>query len=330
MVQNNFLRDEVFPAIYSEYPTLLNAIYLTNGVQTSEQERTFLKKLQEPATKLLDEYQKQNFSLDYSRTDYQSVYLLRYFFQYSLIVPSILHYHLEDLCPFGDELLTASFFGCGPGSEIYGLMRYLNKTYSGIVRISAAMLDRTSTAWEQYLCSHVRPTFTGWRYSRQIVFDHFLSRVQNPSLYGIADFKSDLDGDTRDFLCPASSSWVTKSDLICLQFCLNEVPELRHQQLMTNLKHIVNIMKPGALMLIIEPPYKRVKKLLENFRYESTKKFNNNIEVRYKPDNDSPYIEMNLNLNYVPPELQTYLFFKERKTALATTIKYHWLAISKR
>ena len=159
MVQNNFLRDEVFPAIYSEYPTLLNAIYLTNGVQTSEQERTFLKKLQEPATKLLDEYQKQNFSLDYSRTDYQSVYLLRYFFQYSLIVPSILHYHLEDLCPFGDELLTASFFGCGPGSEIYGLMRYLNKTYSGIVRISAAMLDRTSTAWEQYLCSHVRPTF---------------------------------------------------------------------------------------------------------------------------------------------------------------------------
>ena len=83
-------------------------------------------------------------------------------------------------------------------------------------------------------------------------------------------------------------------------------------------------------MLIIEPPYKRVKKLLENFRYESTKKFNNNIEVRYKPDNDSPYIEMNLNLNYVPPELQTYLFFKERKTALATTIKYHWLAISKR
>lgn len=329
MVQNNFLRDEVFPSIYSEYPTLLNAIYLTNGVQTSEQKRDFLKKLQEPVTKLLDNYQKQNLSLDYSSTDYQSVYLLRYFFQYSLIVPSILHYHLEDFCPFENELLTASFFGCGPGSEIYGLMHYLNKTNFDIVRISAAMLDRTSTAWKQYLCSHSRAAFTGWRYSRQIVFDHFLSKVQKPSLYGIADFKSDLDGNTRNFLRPASSSWVTKSDLICFQFCLNEVPELRYQQLMTNLKHIVNIMKRGALMLIIEPPYKRVKKLLENLRYETTKEFNN-IEIRYKPDNDSPYIEMDLNLNYVPPELQTYLFLKERKTALAKTIKYHWLAISKR
>lgn len=329
MVQNNFLREEVFPAIYSEYTTLLSAICLANGVQTSEQKRDFLKKLQKPATKLLDEYQKQNFPLDYSRIDYQNVYLLRYFLQYSLIVPSILHYHLEDLCHFEDKLLTASFFGCGPGSEIYGLMHYLNKTYSDIVRISAAMLDRTSTAWGQYLCSHSHLAFTGWSYSRQIVFDHFLTKVQNPSLYSIADFKSDIDGNTRDFLRPASSSWVKRSDLICLQFCLNEVPEFRHQQLMTNLKHIINIMKRGSLMLIIEPPHKRVKKLLENFRHESTREFNN-IEIRYKPDNDSQYIEMDLNLNYVPSDLQTYLFFKERKTALATSIKYCWLTISKR
>ncbi|MYC77657.1 hypothetical protein F4X10_17985 [Candidatus Poribacteria bacterium] len=329
MSQNDSLRAEVFPVIYSGYPTLLNAIYSANNVRTSEQERDFLKGLQEPAAKLLGAYQEQDLSVDYLRTDYQSIYLLRYFFQNSLIIPSILYYHLKDWCYFEDELLTASFFGCGPGSEIYGLMHYLNKTYPNIVRISAAMLDRTSTAWQQYLCSYPSVAFTGWRYSRQIVFNHFLNTGQNPNLYAIADFKSNFDEDIRDLLCPASSTWVTKSDLICFQFCLNEVPESRYQQLITNLKYIVNIMKHGALMLIVEPPYKRVKKLLENLQYELGKEFNNNIEIRQKPDNDSSYVEMDLNLSYVPPELQAHLFLKERKALLATSIKYRWLAVSK-
>ena len=275
--QNNLLRDEVFPAIYSGYPTLLNTIYSTNGVQYSKQELNFLKKLQKPATELLRQYQGQDISLDYSRIDYQCVYLLRYFFQYSLIIPSILNYHLKDFYHFKDELLTASVFGCGPGSEIYGLMHYLNKIHPDIVRISAAMLDRTSIGGRQVLCSYADIAFTGWKYSRQIVYNHFLNKVENPNLYAIADFNSDLDGDHIDFLKPASSIWVAKSDLVCFQFCLNEVPELKHQQLMTNLKHIVDIMKYGALMLIIEPPYQRIKKLLENFRYELAKEFNNNI-----------------------------------------------------
>lgn len=331
--KNNFLRDEVFPAICSEYPTLLNTIYLINDTQTIEQKRNLLKKLQEPAAKLLYKYRKEpDFPLDYSNPDYQTVYLLRYFFQYSLIVPSILHYHLKDFCHFEDELLTASFFGCGPGSEIYGFMHYLNKTYPDIVRISAAMLDRTSTAWEQYLCSRTRVNFTGWRYSRQIIFDHFLSNVQNPRLYAIADFKSDLDGDIRDLLRPASTKWVGKSDLICFQFCLNEVPESKDQQLMNSLKHIVNIMKRGALLLIIEPPYRRVRNLLENFRSELVREFRHNIEVRSKPDEDNPYIKMDLkdiNSNYAPRELHDYLFLRERKTSLATSVKYCWLGVSK-
>lgn len=54
-----------------------------------------------------------------------------------------------------------------------------------------------------------------------------------------------------------------------------------------------------------------------------------NIEIRQKPDNDSSYVEMDLNLSYVPPELQAHLFLKERKALLATSIKYRWLAVSK-
>ena len=329
MIQNDLLRTEVFPSIYSGYPTLLNAIYSANRVQTIEQKRDFLEKLQKPARELTSEYQKETISVDYLRTDYQSIYLLRYFIQYALIIPSILYYHLKDFCHFENNLLTSSFFRCGPGSEIYGLMHYVKKIYPNTAKISAAMLDKTSTSWTQSLYSYPDVVFTGWKYSRHIVFDHFLSEAQNPSLYAIADFKSDIDRDITDLLSPTSSRWITESDLICFQFCLNEVSTSRHQQLMINLKHIVNIMKPGALMLIIEPPYKRVEKLLESLRYELAT-FNNNIEIRHKPNNDSSHIQMPLDLNYVPPELETYLFLKEHKTLLATSIKYRWLALSKR
>ena len=55
------------------------------------------------------------------------------------------------------------------------------------------------------------------------------------------------------------------------------------------------------------------------------------IQTRYRPADDSQYIETRLNLNYVPDELQTYLFSQVRdpRLRLATQIKYHWLAISK-
>ena len=238
MSQNDFLHNDLYPAIYSEYRSLLDGIYATRGLQTDAQKQRYLQDLQTPAKKLWSEYQKQHISPDYSRHDYQEAYLMRYLFPYSLIVPTLVD-HLRNLCHFKAELLIASFFGCGPGSEIYGFMRYLNKVQSGIIKISPAMLDNTSTAWEQYLCSVRDPVFTGWKHSRKLVFNHLLSKAQSPTLYGIADFNSDIEGEKTGFLYPASEAWVRRSDLICIQFCLNEISGLRHKQLITNLMHLV-------------------------------------------------------------------------------------------
>lgn len=339
MSQNDFLRNDLYPAIYSEYRSLLDGIYSTRNLYTDTQKQLYLQYLQNSARKLWSEYQSQDISPNYSRHDYQEVYLMRYLFPYSLIIPTLLH-HLKNLCHFKAELLIASFFGCGPGSEIYGFMRYLNKAQPGIIKISPAMLDSTSTGWGQYLCSVWDPVFTGWKHSRKIVFNHLLSKTQRPTVYGIADFNSDIEGNGGNFLRPASEGWVRKSDLICIQFCLNETSVSRYKQLRTNLRFLVSIMKPGALMLVIERDgYSPVKNLLTNF-HSDLSQFNN-VQTHCE-FNDS--LDLGRINNHVPEDLRTYLFLtrlskeqwqrnnprrSEDGLWLSNSIKFHWLAVSK-
>lgn len=95
MPQNGF-RDEVYPAIYSGYPTVLNAIYSAHSVETDREKRDCLHRLQESTIELWETYRNSHVEADYTPSHFQEVYLLRYFFPYSLLVPSVLHYHLED------------------------------------------------------------------------------------------------------------------------------------------------------------------------------------------------------------------------------------------
>ena len=184
MSRNDFLCNDLYPAIYSEYRSLLDGIYSVRRLYTEAQKQCYLQDRQDPARKLWSEYQKQHISPDYSKHDYQEVYLMRYLFPYSLIVPTLLH-HLKNLCHFKNELF-ASFFGCGPGSEIHGLMHYLNKTQSGIIKISPTMLDITSTGGKRYLYPSYYDEYDefagwkpGWKHSKDIVFNHLLVPCQS-------------------------------------------------------------------------------------------------------------------------------------------------------
>ena len=345
MSRNDFLSNDLYPAIYSEYRSLLDGIYSVRRLYTETQKQCYLQDRQDSARKLWSEYQTQHISPDYSKHDYQEVYLMRYLFPYSLIVPTLLH-HLKNLCHFKNELF-ASFFGCGPGSEIHGLMHYLNKTQSGIIKISPAMLDITSTGGKRYLYPSYSDEYDklagfqpGWKHSKDIVFNHLLSKIQNSTLYRISDFNSDLAGEETGFLRTTSEACVKRSDLICLQFCINEIPILRHKQLITNLMYIVDIMKPGALMLIIERNgYDPVTNLLTDL-HSGLSEFDN-VRTFYEQDSRLDLTAIN---NYVPKELKTYLFLTKSSSKcweqnnprcsdtglwLANKIEFKWLAVSK-
>ncbi len=308
-LRNTELEKELRISGSSAYHTLLDAIYAEKRIETDEQRQKFLGHLRKVSEELGKEYQAQCFSPDYSRQDYQEAYLLRYFLPYSQPIPYLLNRLIlkKDFpCQLPqDGTLTASFFGCGPGPELYGLMHYLGGSQSGI-NISAAMLDIAT-----------------WEHGRKIVFEHLLPRVK------VREFKSNLVGNARDFLPDDSEKWVSNSDLIVIQHCLNEQGNARDKQLLENLEQIVRKMKPGAVMLIVErAKYLDTKDLFGKFRYELDKKFGNSLAIEgliKKRDG----IEIKPILEVIPKELAAY-FFMEDSSNSVNPVKFIWMAIAKK
>ena len=183
-------------------------------------------------------------------------------------------------------------------------MSYLNSPQSGI-SVSAAMLD-------------IAP----WKHGRKIVFNHLLTRVKTHV------FKSDLVGTTSDFLSGDSEKWVSSSDLIVIQHCLNERHNARSNQLTENMKQLVAKMKTGAVMLIIERArYPIVKELLDQFCYELQEKFGDSLKVERNTRKHG--IEIKPILDVIPKALVTY-FFTEESVHSLNSVKFIWVAVAKK
>ena len=300
---------------FSAYSGLLDAIYTTKCVQTEAQKRECLWELQKVSKQLGAEYQQSEISPDYSKSDYQEAYLLRYFLPYSQPVPYLLnHLILKKNFPCQlpeNQTLTASFFGCGPGPELFGLMHYLGSPQSA-VDISAAMFD-------------IQPA---WKYARQIVFEHLLDRVWDPSSYRIQEFESNLVGDAGEFLPIDSEESVRESDLIVIQHCLNERHNAKSERLIGNLAQLVRKMKSGAVMLIVERArYASVKDLLGKFRHKLEKEFNSSLNIECKIEGRDG-VEIRPILEIIPKELADN-FFTEDSSNSVNSVRFIWMAISK-
>ena len=268
------------------------------GLNTT-QKYSYLQQLQEPARALHQKYlqpEKQYVEVDYSDPQTQKIYILRHSLPHALQVPWALASLRESNFHHLKNNLTASFFGGGPCPEILGLRYYLNKILPNKAHISAARLDIVHN-WQ-------------WNYIADI-FKHF---------------KSSLVGVESNFLNSDSKEWIRNSDLIVIQNCINEIPDLSYPQLLMNMKHIVDIMKPGALMLVIEKRYSNVEKLLRQFHSELD--VFNDIQKHYTTDDIAIRY---FNYSHVPDELIEHLFQRVRNNWLWLTnnIRFHWLAISK-
>ena len=307
--RNTNLERQLKVSGYSGYLALLDGIYSIKQLKTDIQKQVYLQKLRNSAIELWDEYRGSDISPDYSRIDYQEAYLLCYFLPYSQPVPYLLN-HLILKKNFSYQLpenglLTASFFGCGPGPEIFGLMRYLG-SFQPSISISAAMLDREP-----------------WEHGRKIV-RQLLDRVWIPDLYDIQEFNTDIVGSTSDFLPDDSEDWVKRSDLIVIQHCLNERHNAKSERLVENMKQLVEKMKTGAVMLIIERAT-YVKKLLGEFRYILQEEFSSSVDFSGNIDGEKikPLLEV------IPKELAAN-FLMELPSNSVNSVEFIWLAISKK
>lgn len=293
------LTNKVYPKIYSVYPKLLEK--LSTKDKNTDHQYLYLQQKQELARKLHLKYlkpEKNRIEVDYTNPQIQEIYMLRYSLPHALQIPWVLESLRERNFHHLENNLNVSLFGGGPCPEILGLRHYLNSILSDRVNISTTRFD----------------IVTDWK----LIY-------RSDTFYNT---KSNLAGNGKEFLDSTSREWVKNSDLVVIQNCLNEIPELGYPQLLVNLKYLVNIMKPGALMLVIEKCYSYVEILLRSL-YSEINKFSN-LQPYYTP-NDKIDIRY-LNYNYVPNELINYLFLRQWDSGLWLTndINFHWLAISKK
>jgi len=124
--KNNFLREEVNPAIYAGYPAVLKATYDETQNQTEISKKLYNSYLvkNKPAGKRYVE-------TNYEKPE-QQVYVMRYWLPHSLLVPFVLDslsrrstddFLFQTISTlFERKLLTLSLFGGGPNPELYGLL----------------------------------------------------------------------------------------------------------------------------------------------------------------------------------------------------------------
>ena len=129
------------------------------------------------------------------------------------------------------------------------------------------------------------------------------------------------------FLPDDSEEWVKRSDLIVIQHCLNERHNAKSERLVENMKQLVETMKTGAVMLIIERArYRIIQELLGQFCYELQEKFDDSLRVE---PCINKHAEIKPILDVIPKALATNFFMDQRANSI-NSVKFIWVAVVKK
>lgn len=221
------------------YSIILDALYELNNVKTEAEQAAYLQSLQPYAKALRESYdpsQGHHVNVDYRDPQAQAAYLIRYFPQYSQILPTILNElrYRGISVPFEKGILSLASFGCGPAPEIYGLIQFLNNYYKDITRIRAHTFDILAQEWT---------------YSRSINEQKLIPDIWRERKVRVDNTVFDLA--TENGIDVIESS-IKTSQLVTFQNCLNEVSPLLHRRVINNLRSIVQVMQQNALMIVID------------------------------------------------------------------------------
>ena len=122
-----------------------------------------------------------------------------------------------------------------------------------------------------------------------------------------------------------SEEWVKRSDLIVIQNCLNERQNATSERSIENLKHLVEKMKTGAVMLIIERGT-YVKKITERIPLHIARRIQgaaHTLAVKIEGvERITPILEV------IPKELGDN-FLRESRANAISAVEFSWIAVSK-
>lgn len=192
----------------------------------------YLQSLQESVKSLRVAYRSSPVNVPYEKVDIQAAYLATYLPHYYQLIYNIFIEDVPDIF-INKKKLCLTFIGGGPGSEVYGALKYIFNNCKGVEDIYVTILDINASTWG---------------YSHSIVQGNLLESINTENVNIHWDsVQFDL---VSEVAVQRVESLINKSDLLVVQNCLNEIATSNLSLLKKNLKALFEYLPDDSYLLI--------------------------------------------------------------------------------
>ncbi len=210
----------------------------------------YLTSLQSPVKKLRHAYRSYPVSVPYDKEDIQAAYLTTYMPHYYQLIYKILLEDAPDIFQT-KKLVNLVFIGGGPGSEAYGVIKYIINNCKDTTHVTVNIFDINAATWN---------------FSHNVVTKDLLASLTDGKVD--VDWKSiDYDLTSLDALKKHKPTFA-KADLIVIQNCINEIATIDLPSLEKCVTEIFQTSKGDGYLLIadltcgVRPVLKQLESLL--------------------------------------------------------------------
>lgn len=195
--------------------------------------QSYLQSLQPTLRFLRKSYYSYPVSVPYARQDIQASYLVAYLPHYYQLIYSILNNDKGNLFK-NKETVKLGFIGGGPGSEVYGTIKYIINNCQWVKNIHVTIFDINAATW---------------KFSNDIVLKNLIKEGTKTQLPNITwnSIQFDITNEA-DF---TTNLQVFKSlDLLTIQNCVNEIATQRIPVLKSIIVKLFQTLPNSAYLLI--------------------------------------------------------------------------------
>ncbi|MCL5997764.1 MAG: hypothetical protein M1546_17170 [Chloroflexi bacterium] len=238
---------------HNPYGPIMAELFMVNDMDDDESIRAKLRATQSRVKLLRDGYYASPSNIDYSSPYNRAAYLLAY---YPHHIETIYHVLTElpksiiESC-LNKEKLRAVFLGAGPGPEVVGLAAYLNDYCPDVSNVVAYLFDKHADGWhkgQEITRYHLVPQYWPGRTLVTVPIGYDLLDPPEPS--------NEPDSSYAQIAHP-----LVTADLLVMQNCLNDQLGSANT-LLPSLKTITDLLKPGAIAIVIDLYFDGVKALM--------------------------------------------------------------------
>jgi molecular chaperone DnaK (HSP70) len=215
----------------SIYDSIVNGISQTKTSQLSI--AAYLQSLK-PSVKLLRRsYLNKPVYVPYHQEDVQAAYLIIYLPHYYNLIYSILIAEGEAI--FGEkETINIGYIGGGPGSEVYGTIKYILNNRPSINKVNIVVFDINADTW---------------KFSHKIVQDYLIRDIKGSERIEFTWTANQFDLTNASDI-QANQSIFKKLQLLVIQNCLNEIAANKFEKLKVNVNSIFSLLPGSSIFLM--------------------------------------------------------------------------------